>query len=1274
MKKTYKLMLMLVLMALSTANVKAELISLDEVPFCSWDGWGADAKSTGEATCAFVLNESTGQPYGDPSVNNYSDLSNYTKLIITSTEGTPRIMMNRDQADGQYSDTESDSHLIEYPKCAGGWAGKYFKSETVDGVMTITVDLKAISKDKGFAHLHAIKGANWQNTTVTSMMVEQQAKAPVGWTSIINNGNLEGEDASSFRARIYPDTSTPVPEATIAEGAGVDGGRGIMVEATAKNANAWDNQFFILFNEPVPAGTQYRISFDYRADAVAKVSTQAHAQPADYIHYEMLGDLQFSTEWQTFTKEGTISESQSTAEKAFQSIAFNLNEIAEANNYYFDNLKFEVFKLGTVAEFSNDVICIDFGFDTNVAELVKQSGKRRLLFPEGTASVKVNGEDAELYSIEGFADGRFYVFLNEAADEDAEVEVTFTNPTDAAYHLVYASGAVSGQDVKDFTGVATLNAEVEENEGYPYDFLTPTVMTADPEDGSFNLSTSIKEFKFVFDKEVDCEAIVATLNSTKLTANPAEGFASEITFTREGANLGNGEYILNVTKIYPKLRLADEVFGDTTLVLNVGPVVVDPTDVEELVMTDDFAASGASWIVTADAGGMQDANSGSGSRLMHGQSGFAADILYLCTRGTTQGMALYGTKEDAKLTLKAKTYHLTLGAAKWDGGGAARQLTVQVFSEADIDASDGAILNEALPIVEETKSIEPDFKTSANATRFDIKVPVSVAGNYIIRMLSSDGSGNPGGYNDGSAIGDIKVQYLPNTVGAEYIRLLKGALESAKAYRDKYAGERYEGEAFTALDNAINKYESEMHGYTNPSAYKNAAADLEELSAALESHGKLCDEYDTQVKKGIDVVRQNEQPNGDPTQPTKFVVTELFGQVKATVEKYHGRSEWRNVADTIADPTAEEWQLFYFFDSLKVESELNVAIAELKEVVNKASLLFTEGVSATGDCGTKVLVDRLRRGAATLDALGVEDTDELMVAANRALTDDDELAEKLMIRIKTIVYEDLAKGEESELFKPLIDPETLAEIIPTYDMSVFAKNPNAYAWKVSDGFNEENVPGWTVPMGNTGLSTMWVGGTPRNVDGIAEDIAFSTYRAEARIEQTIIDLPVGIYTVILDAASWADDDVTNGFVYVKTSQTPVPEEGEIEDPLVHFAAISPIEYYGQYQGHHDHELKDIVITDGVLTFGANFGAGSQWMFDQVKAINMTGPAAGFDYKKAYEEIITTEIVDAPAPVRVKAVGIYDLNGRRLTVAPRGFYIVKTLMSDGTVRTTKAVRK
>ena len=98
MKKIYNLFLACVLLAFGAMNANAdERVPLTTDMFFSWDGWGADAQKIGPADCTYVLNESTGQPYGDSQVINYADLSLYSKLIVTCVEGTPRFLFNRDQ-------------------------------------------------------------------------------------------------------------------------------------------------------------------------------------------------------------------------------------------------------------------------------------------------------------------------------------------------------------------------------------------------------------------------------------------------------------------------------------------------------------------------------------------------------------------------------------------------------------------------------------------------------------------------------------------------------------------------------------------------------------------------------------------------------------------------------------------------------------------------------------------------------------------------------------------------------------------------------------------------------------------------------------------------------------------------------------------------------------------------------------------------------------------------------------------------------------------------
>jgi len=160
---------------------------------------------------------------------------------------------------------------------------------------------------------------------------EELAKAPEGWKSVIVNGNLAGKENANFIAKEYP-ASDGTP-AAITAGNGKDGSRGIVVNSKDKVSQAWDTQFWIMTSETLPAGTKVHVEFDYKADKAAKASTQLHGNPSNYMHWAAIGDVNFTAEWQHFTNDFEVA----TEANGMQSIAFNLNELAEANSYYFDN-------------------------------------------------------------------------------------------------------------------------------------------------------------------------------------------------------------------------------------------------------------------------------------------------------------------------------------------------------------------------------------------------------------------------------------------------------------------------------------------------------------------------------------------------------------------------------------------------------------------------------------------------------------------------------------------------------------------------------------------------------------------------------------------------------------------------------------------------------------------------------------------------------------------------------------------------------------------------
>lgn len=101
---------------------------------------------------------------------------------------------------------------------------------------------------------------------------------------------------------------------------------------------AWDTQFWLVTDTPFGEGDSWSVSMSVRADKVATSSTQVHKDPGAYLHWAAIGTVSFTKDWETYSASGTIDASQAGG----YSIAFNLNDFAEANNYYFDDISFKL--------------------------------------------------------------------------------------------------------------------------------------------------------------------------------------------------------------------------------------------------------------------------------------------------------------------------------------------------------------------------------------------------------------------------------------------------------------------------------------------------------------------------------------------------------------------------------------------------------------------------------------------------------------------------------------------------------------------------------------------------------------------------------------------------------------------------------------------------------------------------------------------------------------------------------------------------------------------
>ncbi len=232
----------------------------------------------------------------------------------------------------------------------------------------------------------------WWISYVKISHEEKANQRPVEWIELITNGDAETpwtEDQKAIKFNDMEKNLTicawnkvkgfnmnddggwdPYP-ADIEEEA--DGNHVFAIHAavadTEGDASAWDNQFWIESPKPLKSGSQYKVSFRYKASKVVNTMSQFHKQtPSEYVSHNAFGGsgVAFSTEWQQFEQTVTIPAND------IQSIAFNLNhEDKEAIDFYFDDLSIAQMKLdeGYFVAGCNTNTGLEYDFD-NAIEFV----------------------------------------------------------------------------------------------------------------------------------------------------------------------------------------------------------------------------------------------------------------------------------------------------------------------------------------------------------------------------------------------------------------------------------------------------------------------------------------------------------------------------------------------------------------------------------------------------------------------------------------------------------------------------------------------------------------------------------------------------------------------------------------------------------------------------------------------------------------------------------------------------------------------------------------
>ena len=1134
---------------------------------------------------------------------------------------------------------------------------------------TVSYDCSSLE----YVHLNCIKtkGSGIKGR-LTAIVIEGTVKPVSGFMTMIGNGDAEGDDVSSFPVSWDgPNNGGKAEDKPEIVDGGVDG-KCFKVKAFGTDdvapSESWHTQFYIKSDEVLPKGTKWILKMSMKADQDnVKITTSAQAQPRTWKGGMGIEDFYVGKEWQDFTWSGEIGVDD------FQSIAIDLNNgdeevpntagngtamVSRGITFYFDNIEFGV-DLGSAnpasditGAFGGDVIEVSLS-GTNIPALVRAADGKKVVLPNDCVEISWNGKAGHPISVEGRPNGNLYIFMLDVdGDEDYfyndmandVVKIAFKNPADEACRLLFTDGKWEGEPVPDFSGlVCAYNEELADGTYQSYIWGAAELESIEPEAGSFNLGADVNTFTLTFNQKVEVATVNATLGKEKLTASAADEFSNVITLTRTATTALNGENALTVTS-----AKTDRGYDlDNAIVVNYSFGLIDVTSAGELEVLVDpalFQNCANDQIPVGyymNYNGEERTNgtgySGGARMFEFGAGGDFTKGLYF-----REGYLLYGTMDEYPLTLVAgKPYTITFNSAQWKDNGV--WMKFDIFTKEAYESEDKPLYTE---MIKNTPNVNGSKNAVSGSTSTSISFTPDADGDYVLRWTATNENGDQA-YSE-VLLGNPSMKFIPNLRGLEETLALNDAMEAAKAMREAKNDPRYAGTAYTTLDNLITEYDGKT--LTAPSVFAKVTEDLKKATKAMNDHADLCDAYDALPSKAFDLY---ESKKG-----TKFEPTEYFQNLAAAVNKYCTFAEETIVnEETGEEHTAEVLQEFVV---LYEDDALTAAKNELNSVIDQASKMLSEGQSHNwyggGDrtYGYAALHERLRRGVELLKKLGVEEDANVIQAANAELGDNDEIAEAIMRHATSLIMGDLASGN-SQLFAA--DEES--EEVPSYDLTCFLKNPNIYS-----PANSTDLPGWVAVRGNVVPFPGW--GAEHSVNtAYAEDCQIHAGwhpGGYPMVQQTIENLPAGIYTIHIDCSDNGASPMSDGtYGYIKLSDTPDynDEEGDL-DPELHFAG------YVQNAG----DIEDVEITDGQLTIGFCFGPNSQAFINEA-TITLTAPATGYDYADAYKQIV--DGVETAKTAKVRSIAVFDLNGRRVVKANKGINIVKKVMSDGTVKTQKVVK-
>lgn len=889
----------------------------------------------------------------------------------------------------------------------------------------------------------------------------------------------------------------------------------------------------------------------------------------------------------------------------------NLN-VYNPGTYYLDDISIKKSTIKGIT-YNGDVIKVDFGYAVNGDALRTGKDYETAVLPVECVNVTLDGVKQDVEAVEVQKNG-FLIFLATAyLDDTAEgkLKVSFTNPTTTAVALKYTDALrpnswdpTSDMMVQNFTDETTsydMNLA-----GSSTLYSAPFLKSVSPENESFDMPLTNRTFKFVYSKKIDCSAVKATLAGTNgsIKLDLAEtGFSETLTYTVPAAStLADGNCVITVSNILSDMGTPAE--ANTMVSYTYGQSAGGATDT---VFADKWSTLRTTqqippgWFFKSKefpAGRAGGTTQGSGPRLFFfTTTGNFGEGFYMRTNANPDTARFtYGTYADKRLHIKAGKHKLSLYSIGW-------KVANQPLNVVLKDTLGNVIYRHAVANTDQQGGAQGTSVTVSKATLNEFTFIVPAESDYLLEyeLISN-------GYPE-VLLGKMLMISVPSTA-ALYKNMLTSALATASSNLLLADSSIYNGTAKDALKAAIAQYS--VVSYTTPSEYTAATAVVNNAAAAMTTYKNKVDAHFASI-----VTYHNN-----------------FTAAQTTLASYVGTK----YATLNAFPKLGKVVAFYEGKELTNDDSLKVANDSLPFYTNLMKNYVTVAIPA--------MTYRLSKAVALAQRVKVPES--YLVAAKEAMTDDDQIAHALNLKIKQYLSHSLAL--DSIKFGSSVLDSTATDSL---EMTCFMKNPNFYSASTVNNLNSSIFPGWV---------TSTINGGGMGAQATATSPVIDTYGSiyNAKIDsffQVVTGLPNGVYNV--------DMHVRTGAVGT-TGVTQADIDKFLKFYVIHGTDTTNVGFmqaaYGLPSAYVS--VRNVTVTDGTLTLGIKtqvspFSGYTPSLFWGDPTLWMVGKAGTYQ-----------SIKDVTVKGSVKEVQYYTIQGFRMNAPGRGLNIVKTIYDNGSVEVKK----